>query len=334
MHLLVVGFSPRDEATFGFFLGRFKKGWTWQGVPAETKALPQADIVMLDLAALGMAHWSPESQDELLKRINGRPAVLVVSANDRTWTVLETEAKAHKFPLILLPRPYGTEAMRTALEQAHAWVALQAKIAPAVAPAPVAPAASPVVTPPAVTLSASAAAAALPPVGGGTSAFMATGTFLSTGAFRPVVTTVAPAAPAASAAMHHVRVTDAGSVEGNDEPSLSLAQLVMRLGRVPDANRFLFLRQLAELIGQGLPFEARFTVQNSLIIHPGEGWAASNTPMMVIERVCKSDAMASAIGLRDIDPAQAAERVHRLSMPLRELEALLWELARAANLPE
>ena len=303
MHVVTVGLSQRDEATFGFFLGRFKKGWTWKGLPADPAAtLPAADIVMVELGALGMAHWSENAQAQLLQLVQGHPAVLVVPANDRTWTVLETEAKNRSAPLILLPRPYGTEPMRAALEQAAAWVALQAKVTPP-PPASV-PAATPAPAP--------SPSVALAPIA------------LNMGLFRPVVSVAAPAAPNA-----HI----VGEHDGPDEPGLSLSQLQARLDTQSDHGRHVFLRQLASMIELGQPFEARFTVQNSLIVHPAEGWTATNTPMMVIERVCKSDVMASAVNIREIDPAQADERTNRLRMPLRELEAFLWELVSAAGLP-
>lgn len=311
MHVVTVGLSQRDEATFAFFLGRFKKGWTWQGLPADqSAALPVTDLVMVELGALGMAHWSETAQAQLLQLVQNRPAVLVVPANDRTWSVLETETKNRSAPLILLPRPYGTESMRAALEQAAAWLALQAKVTPSPVSTPAAtPAPAPVRQPPQVTAVPAVAPA---PVA------------LNMGLFRPVVSVAAPVAPNAAAA---------GGADGPDEPSLSLSQLQARLAAQPDHGRHVFLRQLASMIELGQPFEARFTVQNSLIVHPAEGWTATNTPMMVIERVCKSDAMASAVNIREIEPSQADERVSRLQMPLRELEAFLWELVKAAGLP-
>jgi hypothetical protein len=369
MHLVVVGLSPRDEAAFAFFVERYVKGWRWQSAPADRNApLPAADGLVLDLAALGMAHWSQQAQADLLKLVGARPAVLLVSAHDRTWAVLES-GQAHAYPLILLPRPYGTEAMRAALDQMATWVnqhpapavapaqpvappARRAAVpVPAPAPAPVpsvapppppAPSAPPRVPPvpvlrqdlapkpstpaPTATTQPSPTAPNLPPTSsptlplqrGGLSALSLLG-----GLFRPVVS-VTPATPA---------LRDTAGSDGADEPGVSLAQLQARLAAQPDASRYVFLRQLAAMVAQGRPFDARFTVQNSLIVHPAEGWAATNTPMLVIERVCKSDAMASAVNLREIDPLQADERAHRLGMPLRELESFFWELVQAAGLP-
>ena len=84
------------------------------------------------------------------------------------------------------------------------------------------------------------------------------------------------------------------------------------------------------MLEQGQPFEARFTVHNSVIFHPADGWVASNTPTAVIERVCQSDALAAAVTVRAIDGIQADERAHRLGMNLRELSTFLWALASAA----
>lgn len=116
---------------------------------------------------------------------------------------------------------------------------------------------------------------------------------------------------------------------GDEVPGLSAQDLQARLTGMTDSGRHLFLRKLATMLLQKQPFEARFTVHNSVIFHPADGWVASNTPMMVIERVCLSDALAAAVTVREVEGAQAEERAHRLGMPLRELDTFLWELATA-----
>jgi hypothetical protein len=117
---------------------------------------------------------------------------------------------------------------------------------------------------------------------------------------------------------------------GDDIPGLTVQQLQARLAVLPDAGRHPFLRTIAAMLEQGQPFEARFTVHNSVIFHPADGWVASNTPTAVIERVCQSDALAAAVTVRAIDGIQADERAHRLGMNLRELSTFLWALASAA----
>jgi hypothetical protein len=113
-----------------------------------------------------------------------------------------------------------------------------------------------------------------------------------------------------------------------EHPSgLSVGDLQLRLEAPEHLGRHGFLRKLSDLLIQGQPFEARFTVQNSLIVHPEHGWVATNTPMMVIERVCKSDSLASAVDVRPIDSEQAEERLGRLRMTPVELEVFLLALA-------
>jgi len=134
---------------------------------------------------------------------------------------------------------------------------------------------------------------------------------------RPVVSVSAPAASRAAAAAEEV-------------PGLTAAELQARLAALTEPGRHVFLRKLSDMLRKAHPFEARFTVQNSVIFHPADGWVASNTPMMVIERVCQSDAMASAVAMREIEGPQAEERAQRLNMPLRELDTFLWALAAAS----
>lgn len=295
MKLVVAGLSPREEAAFGMFMSRAVKGWAWESAPAgRAMDLPAADLLLVDLVAMGMAHWSEEAETDLLRKLRGTPAVLLVPTYDHTWATME--ALAAKNALVWLSRPYGTEDMRLALEKGAAAVKLSAKRAPA-APAPtpavkaVAPVRSPPVAPPA------------PP---------------------------AVVLPTARVAQPVVKVSLPVVADVAEEaPGLTTAELQDRLAALPDASSHVFLRKLAELLAQEQPFEARFTVQNSVIFHPLDGWVASNTPMMVIQRVCSSDALASAVSVREIDAAQAEERTQRLGMPLRELDAFLWELASA-----
>lgn len=101
---------------------------------------------------------------------------------------------------------------------------------------------------------------------------------------------------------------------------LSVAEFQARLAVLPEIVLG-FLRKLSEMFQTGRPFEARFTVQNSLIVQPVDGWIASNTPMQVVERVCLSDTMASVVGFREIDDAQAEERAQRLGMEVSELRS-------------
>ena len=114
-----------------------------------------------------------------------------------------------------------------------------------------------------------------------------------------------------------------------EPPGLSIEELQARLQAESDTSRYVFLRKLSDMLLAEQPFEVRFTMQNSLIVHPSDGWIVTNTPVMVIARVCQSTAMASAVTIWAIDAAQAEDRAQQLGMPLRELEVFLLELVGA-----
>ena len=112
-------------------------------------------------------------------------------------------------------------------------------------------------------------------------------------------------------------------------PMLSASELRAQLQALPESARSAFLKKLSDMLSQDRPFEVRFTFQNSIIVHPVDGWVASNTPIQVIKQVCQSDTLASAVVMRVIDAAQAEERAHLLGMSPRELDGFLWDLAGA-----
>jgi hypothetical protein len=120
---------------------------------------------------------------------------------------------------------------------------------------------------------------------------------------------------------------DLPAAEG--EGGVAVAEFLSRLADPALADKFAFLRQLGALLEQQRPFEARFAMQNFLIVHPEHGWVASNTPMMVIERVCNSESLARAVEVRQIDDSQAEERLTQLHMAPRELELFLADLLSA-----
>jgi hypothetical protein len=80
------------------------------------------------------------------------------------------------------------------------------------------------------------------------------------------------------------------------------------------------LRRMADAIGSGSAFEVHFTAQHMVVVDPGAAWVASNTPMNVVQRVSRSDALASVVSLRTIDSAQAEARVRQLRLNLIPLE--------------
>ena len=310
MNVLVAGLSPRDEAAFGFFLSRTLKGWSWSSTPAgRGSVLPKTDVLVADLVAMGLAQWSETAEAELLRVLQGNAAVLLVPANDQTWATMNP-ATVKQHSLVWLRKPYGTEDMREALEKAAALrrtIDIAATV-PATARSgkPGAPKGSSAITGgPAGTVAPSTPAMAQ----------------------RTTIKSVVPTVSFRAAQRPEPSVSRDG---GDEVPSLSAQQLQSRLALLHDPDRHLFLRSLVAMLLQRQPFEARFTVQNSVIFHPADGWVASNTPASVIERVCQSDALAAAVSVREIDGAQAEERAHRLGMPLHELDTFLWTLAAAA----
>jgi hypothetical protein len=52
----------------------------------------------------------------------------------------------------------------------------------------------------------------------------------------------------------------------------------------------------------------------------------------VIQQVCRSDVLASAVTMRVLDGLQAEERTQRLGMRPSELEAFLWALVSVTSL--
>lgn len=109
---------------------------------------------------------------------------------------------------------------------------------------------------------------------------------------------------------------------------LAVTELASYLADAP-VERFALLRHLVQKLMQGEPFELRFTVQNSLIVHPQDAWAATNTPVPVIARVCDSTALASAVTFREMDAPEALARAHRLGMQLRDLDSFLFDISSA-----
>ncbi len=136
---------------------------------------------------------------------------------------------------------------------------------------------------------------------------------------RRVTPVAAPAAPPAVAAAADLMM------------GLSTAEFESALADLPLTRRHLFLHKLLQQLALERPFEMRFTVQNSIIVHPADGWIASNTPMLVVKQVCQSDGLASVVTMREIDPIQAEERAHLLGMVLRELDLFLGELLDATQ---
>lgn len=148
-------------------------------------------------------------------------------------------------------------------------------------------------------------------------------------AVAPQPTPAVLADPLPPAPMSPVALSSVAAPESEDDSQgLSAPELQAHLVQQPVANGFVFLRHLSEMLKQNQPFEARFTLQNCLVIHPQNGWVASNTPLAVIKRVCRSDALASVVVMRPLDGNEAEDLTQRLGMAPTALDLFLGQLVR------
>lgn len=308
MKIAVSGMAPREEAAFGFFLERNFKGWAWTRAAAQRgSALPAADLYVVDMLAAGLAHASAEAETQLLALLQGTPAVLLLPANDTSWPEALPEAgRAREHGIVWLHKPYGTEAMRDALQRAAA-LGRERRPAASAAPAARAVAAAPGGSAAAEVGRGTGQGVSVPPAAAG--ALQAPHAVVRV-APRPVVAVAAPPAGATAGAA----------------PTLSVEQFAARVAGAPaDAPGRGFFARLAGLLKAGQPFEIGFTIQNLLVFHPDHDWVAGNTPMSVVKRVSRSDALSSVVSVRELDAAQAEARVQQLGLRLRELEEFLAE---------
>jgi hypothetical protein len=98
----------------------------------------------------------------------------------------------------------------------------------------------------------------------------------------------------------------------------------------PQLGGHAFLAQLIDAVGTGHPQELRLSLQHSVVVHPHEGWIATNAPMNVLERICRRNELVQAVSVRPLTDAQAQERVQRLNAPREALDRFLWVLAVTA----
>ena len=286
MKLVVSKLSPREEVAFGAVLRRHFASWQCELLPEQRPSqLPLADLYVLDLAPMGFRHGSEQALAALLDMLHGKPSVLLLPAHEGSWSALDIPAE-HRPQLLWLHKPYSTDDMRKALDQAAA-SAPPAEQAPQAVPTPAtAPAAVVVAIPPAPMA---------PPM--------------------PAPKSTSPAPGAAEV----------------PEQGLTIAELQARLAALPQPAQGAFLSTLAQWLASGEPFEARFTLQHMLLVHPQDGWVAFNTPLAVIDRVCNSNAMASAVALQHISATEAETLVQRMRLTLQELEPFLLRLFNATH---
>ena len=126
MKAVLVALPERDAFALTLFVGKVLEGWQC-GVADLAHPVPAGDLYVVDMDAWLARHGRAQAGAELAALVGERPAVLVGN--------VPAQVAAHGAPWVVLPRPYGAQSMRSALEEA--WTA---RARPTAAPADVAPA--------------------------------------------------------------------------------------------------------------------------------------------------------------------------------------------------
>jgi hypothetical protein len=116
--------------------------------------------------------------------------------------------------------------------------------------------------------------------------------------------------------------------EMTEMTEMTVREFLARLAGVPASASPLFLRQLAQALSLAHPFEVRVSFLERLIVYPAEGWAASNTPVSVLQALCQNDAAAAATVVDAIADKDARARAQRLDMPVEPLHDFLGMLMK------
>jgi len=264
MKLAVLGLSEREEFIFDLFLKRHLNDWQWVRGHTNDPRREKPDMVIVDLAALGWGQYSPQAHQQLKHTLADLHALLLVSANDRTWSEITTGAEQNHWGW--LAKPYNAESMRDALLRSAASVSQHRKMA---------------------------------------------------------------ALPQTDPTTHQPTLLNA-LIEPPAPMVLTVTELAAKLAHLA-RTQCVLLHSLSHELAKGLPFELRFTVQNSLIVHPQDAWVATNTPMQVIHRVSNSDTLAASLSCRAIESNQAQERAQRLGMTFQELDVFLYDIVAATQ---
>ncbi len=118
MNVALAGLTAREETALTMLISKTLPHFQCDSVPAGRQVtLPPADLYVLDLTGRGLARWTQEAEERLLKSLDGAPAVLVAPAFDQTWLAFDTSRSKNQ-SLVVLHKPYGIEDMRTALVKA------------------------------------------------------------------------------------------------------------------------------------------------------------------------------------------------------------------------
>ncbi len=151
-------------------------------------------------------------------------------------------------------------------------------------------------------------------------------------AARTPVSTLAPVTPAVALRVAAVSASlpapAAAAAEAGAMTEMTIREFQARLAGLPASASPLFLRQLAQALSLAHPFEVRVSFLERLIVDPAQGWAASNTPVSVLQALCRNDAVAAATVVDAIPDNDARARAQRLDMPVEPLHAFLGMLMK------
>ena len=114
--------------------------------------------------------------------------------------------------------------------------------------------------------------------------------------------------------------------------ALTLDEFEAVLASSPHPSSHPILRDVAQRLRAGQPFEVMVTMLNGAILHPAEGWVASNTPASVFGMVLKSRVLSTQLQIIPQRPhVDLRQRAERRGMTIHPVEAMLYVLATAAE---
>lgn len=114
MNVGLLGMPQREAAALRMFVDVAMPGWKCS-VHSDSgdEAPAAASAWVAHVTGLGLGPWTPRAEADLLLRLRGRGAVLILPPHERSW---EQAARASANQRILaLVQPYGSDQMRQAL---------------------------------------------------------------------------------------------------------------------------------------------------------------------------------------------------------------------------
>ena len=296
MKLVLVGFPSRDAFAISLMVRKDHPGWSCDAAPAAQAPWPEAELVILDSEG-----WQAEQGADWAALVGRRPAVIVTPiVSQRADLRQQAEQQAAEWARqgwAVVRRPFHAADVREALATTLQAASPGAEPAPVEAPAPLPPPPPP---PPPPAPAPAPAPVAAPSV------------------------SVPPPAPAPSAPpAQNAQISDG---------ALTLDEFEAVLASSPHPSSHPILRDVAQRLRAGQPFEVMVTMLNGAILHPAEGWVASNTPASVFGMVLKSRVLSTQLQIIPQRPhVDLRQRAERRGMTIHPVEAMLYVLATAAE---